>query len=288
MRCPECGRENVETAGKCASCGSDTGERSSVSGAAPAAAWASLVLACLATAAYLLKDQAGGPWAPREHGVLVQVLTVLEFTAPILRAAAFGLGALALLRVIRPPWGLSRIALASASAAAAVAAPRTALATVFLALGILTPSGLGLADVLREHLPTREMPAVGGKPRLSGLAVASLVLALVGTVAGWLPVLASHFEAGQGFPEWLFWGFAVGLAMAMVALGLGCVALVGIRWRPQRFTGTGPATAGIIIGALGSPLSITCMVFGLPVAVVCAVLALGGIVLARRVRRQAV
>ncbi|UCC68818.1 MAG: hypothetical protein JSV79_02495 [Armatimonadota bacterium] len=123
-------------------------------------------------------------------------------------------------------------------------------------------------------------------PRLSGLAVASVVLALVGAAVGWLPTLALGPEEGAEYLEWLSLGLPVGLALGLGALGMGLIAIVRIRRRPQRFTGMGLAIAGIVIAALGSPLSIGFLFVALPVAVASGGLALGIIVLTRRVRQE--
>jgi len=79
-----------------------------------------------------------------------------------------------------------------------------------------------------------------GAPRMSGLAIASLVLSLTGFVLGWC--------------------CCFGLLLSLLAIIFGHMAQSQIRQQPQRWTGAGLAITGFVVGYISLALYLTIMV----------------------------
>ena len=113
MRCPECGEEAAEGSTACGSCSTELGGEAKPSAQASAAAAPArprrrlsrfaviaLLAACAAPWMQVLRDGAGGKWAPSDPAVLFAILTGFDVLGLAFFVIAILLGAVALMQVL--------------------------------------------------------------------------------------------------------------------------------------------------------------------------------------------
>jgi len=227
-------------------------------------AWASLALASLAAIVLVVEGSAGLVWPHREIEFYQALLAVLLVCGAGLRVAAFAAGAFALVRLSQAPRETHQVVVAVCGVVAATMAERPARVALCLGLAVAFPYLPGLVRALAVACKRVTAFCDMDKPRVSRMAIASLVL---GGLALVLLVVGYAFEAlfladTYGYLEFGMWLMLGAMPLSPLAVVLGSVAIVQIREQPQRLRGMALAVGGTAAGVVTLTGGLGTVMFG--------------------------